>query len=370
MTKICYLITSLDTGGAEVALRTLVRGLDRSRFSVVVVSIRPVGAIGVSMREDGVRVLDLGLSGKFDPRLFTRLYSFLKKEEPDILHTFLSHSNIIGRVVGRMAGVPRIVSSIQNDRFGGRIRERLMQWTDGLADVTAIVSRKAADRMLRIGVVSPERSLVVYNGVDFKSFPLRDKPARDAVRAALSMPEDAPVVISVGRLAEQKGYPYLLEAFALVRKNDPKMILLVLGAGPLEAELKAKAEALGLGDSARFLGVQADVASYYAAADVFALASLWEGFGNVIVEAMATGLPPLVTDVCGAAEGIADGISGYIVPSKDAAALAQAMGRAFALSKEERLAMGARAREAVLGRFSAEAMVGAYQSVYEKLLKK
>ena len=226
MTKICYLITSLDTGGAEVALRTLVRGLDRSRFSVVVVSIRPVGAIGVSMREDGVRVLDLGLSGKFDPRLFTRLYSFLKKEEPDILHTFLSHSNIIGRVVGRMAGVPRIVSSIQNDRFGGRIRERLMQWTDGHADVTAIVSRKAADRMLRIGVVSPERSLVVYNGVDFKSFPLRDKPARDAVRAALSMPEDAPVVISVGRLAEQKGYPYLLEAFALVRKNDPKMILL------------------------------------------------------------------------------------------------------------------------------------------------
>ena len=369
MTKITYLITSLDTGGAEVALRTLVRGLDRSRFSVTVISIRPVGAIGLSLRDESVRVIDLGLSGKYDPRLFTRLYSNLRAERPDILHTFLSHSNIIGRIVGRMARVPRVVSSIQNDRFGGRVREALMRWTNNLADMTAIVSKKAADRMLALHIVSPKKSLVVYNGVDFKSFTFRDGALRQAARASLGLDADELVLICVGRLVEQKGYPYLLEAFALAKKHQPNMTLLILSVGPLEAELKALAGKLELGDSVRFLGVHPDIASYYAAADIFVLASLWEGFGNVIVEAMATGLPPVVTDVCGAAEGIEDGVSGYIVPSKNPNAFADAIIRVAELSNEERLAMGARARDAVLNRFSAEIMVAAYVAVYEKLLK-
>jgi glycosyltransferase involved in cell wall biosynthesis len=202
-------------------------------------------------------------------------------------------------------------------------------------------------------------ALIPNAGIDGSVEALSLHPPGDAP------PRDGPVVVACGRLTGQKGYGDLLEAFRRLRERGPAT-LWVLGEGHLRAELEARAERLRISGSVHFLGFRDNPHAYVRAADVFALSSLWEGFGNVIVEAMAVGTPVVCTDCpYGPAEIIRDGTSGLLVPPGDPEAMARALARVL-----EEPALRGRLRAGGLRRardFTAEIAAERYGALFEEV---
>jgi glycosyltransferase involved in cell wall biosynthesis len=218
--------------------------------------------------------------------------------------------------------------------------------------------------MLRLRIVPREKLRVIYNGIDVEKFKKSD--AR-AAREHLGI-TGRPTLVSVGSLTKQKGYPYLLEAAAKLKEPYPHFIWLVLGEGSERKVLEEKATALGLRDDVRFLGMKDNVIDYLRAADIFVLASLWEGLPNVVLEAMACELPVVATEVGGVRELIEDGVNGFLVPPKDAGALAQKIRYVIELPEAERQRVGSAARKRIVERFSVGTMVREYERLYNELL--
>ena len=159
----------------------------------------------------------------------------------------------------------------------------------------------------------------------------------------------------------------MLKAFARVVREHPETMLLIVGDGPLRSSMEALAQELGLG-RVRFLGIRRDVPELMNAADAYVMSSAWEGMANVLLEASATGLPIVVTDVGGNREVVVDGKTGFLVPPKDPEALAQAMLRLMALPKEERARMGRAARQYIETYYSLDKVVEQWEELYHKLL--
>ncbi|NTV45648.1 MAG: glycosyltransferase family 4 protein, partial [Chlorobiales bacterium] len=186
-----------------------------------------------------------------------------------------------------------------------------------LVDGIITNSKTIKDAYAAYGWFPPDFVKVIYNGIEKK----------ENVKAYNFKPHfgDKKVIFSAGRLAEQKGFPYLIEAAAILAKKRNDLAFMVSGEGKLEAELKALVEKAGLGDSFQFWGFCANVDPYMKGCDLFVLASLFEGMPNVVMEAMAVGTAAVATDVNGARELMEDGKTGLIVPPKDPQALADAI---------------------------------------------
>jgi len=188
------------------------------------------------------------------------------------------------------------------------------------------------------------------------------------VRVELGMPADVPLVGVVSRLTEQKGHAYLLDAFAEVIQALPSAHLLVVGDGELRPALERQAARLGLQDSVTFTGRRADVPRIMMALDVLAMPSLWEGFGLVLLEAMAAGKPVVASRVSAIPEIVADGETGLLVPPKDPAGLARALLILLRHPAQAR-EMGRRGRQRLEQQFTATCMVEQTRAVYESLIR-
>jgi len=367
--KILYLITGLKTGGAEIVLYNLVKNIDKKKFEPVVVSIIPIAEIGKKIQDSGIRVLSLSAKFKYNPLIIFRLISIFKKEKPQILHSFLFHSIFLGRIVGKTCKVPIIISSIHSEYIGGFLRNRLLQITDSLDDVVTIVSQKASETMLKSKTVSSNKLLVIYNGIDLNKFIFQDKKAREEIRKELNLKKDDKVLISIGRLFEAKGYPYLIEAIKILKSKYPDIKLLIIGEGEEKNKLETQIRGLNLEKNIFLLGRKENVSNYLNASDIFVLASLWEGFGLAIVEAMACGLPVITTNVGGIPEIIKDKISGLLVNPKDFKILAQKIDYLLNLDADSKERFALKGRKIVEQKFPLEKMMTKYEELYYKLLK-
>jgi glycosyltransferase involved in cell wall biosynthesis len=175
-----------------------------------------------------------------------------------------------------------------------------------------------------------------------------------------------PAIVSAGRLAEAKNFPLLIDAMALLRRRVPAARLFILGQGDQEPQLRKQIASLGLSDAVRLCGFQRNPWKYIARADVFALTSRYEGFGNVLIEAMACGVPVVVTSSPGPLEIVRDNVDGVIVPEHTAAAVADAL-EAILTDDRRRASMAAAAKEAS-GRFALPAIAGQYDSWFSELV--
>lgn len=365
---ILHLITELSAGGAQTALLRLLTGLDRSRFSPAVACLyNGDGAAAQHIRALGVPVTDLGMTAKWRWDALGRLYGLLRRERPAILHTWMFHANFPGRVVGRLAQVPIVVTSRRNTNVGGMLRELLNRWTARLDDKVIAVCEMARQLEIERARVPPDKVVTIYNGVDTGQFAAPDAPAVARSRMALGIPAGVPLVGAVGRLHRQKGFADLITALAQVREHFPAVRLLLVGDGELRGDLEARAQSLGLSRVVRFAGPRTDVPAILAGLDLFVLPSLWEGLPNVVLEAMAAGLPVVATAVGGTPEVVVDGISGLLVPPRDPAALAEAL---VLLLRDSglRRKMAQAGRERVEQCFSVEQMVRKTEDLYETLL--
>ncbi len=224
------------------------------------------------------------------------------------------------------------------------------------------VSKSAADSYVAASVPC-EKTTTVPNGI-LEPAPQR---TREAVRTSLGVTRDAPLVLSVGRFTEQKGYRYLLEALPRVLADIPVAVFALVGEGPLDEELKAQADALGVAENVLFLGRRDDVPDLLGASDLFASASLFEGLPLVVLEALALGVPVVGTNVCGIRDAVQNGVTGRLVAPEDAGALAAGLLETLC-QPEVRRRWGAAGRAHFHACHRAERMAAETRRVYEQLL--
>ncbi|NLE37550.1 MAG: glycosyltransferase [Pirellulaceae bacterium] len=367
--SVALCITELDVGGAERCLVELATRLDRRRFEPVVYALArpPEGDRSClsALEAAGIDVHFLGLRRKYQfPIAVARLARRFKRQRPDVVQSFLHHAGIVSRLAARWAGVPVVVSGI-------RVAERRERWplwldrtTTGMVDRHVCVSRAVA----RFSIVEgglPEASLVVIpNGIDLQRY-------QNAVPADLrdvGIVSERRLVTYIGRLDAQKGLEWLLRGARSWLADAPDCDLALVGQGPQRSALERLAAEEGISDRVQFLGFRADVPALLARSSLLVLPSRWEGMPNVVLEAMAAGLPVVATDVEGVAELLGDDADGQVVPFGDTAAFAAAVTRILS-DRDLADRLGRRNRSRAAEYFQIDDMVERYQTLWTELVQ-
>lgn len=365
--KICYLITGLNVGGAEMMLYRLIEKLDKTRYDIKVISIIPLGKVAEKIKKLQVEVISLEMRSKYDVFVILRLVDLLKKIKPVILHSYLFHANFLGRVAGKIAKVPIIISSIRNSKFGGKVRELALKYTDKYSDATTIVCQAAANRMIKRRVVSKEKLHVIYNGIEPELY-YSNKNSKLELRKKMNIPLERKIILSVGRLQYQKGYPYVIQSAFELKKRGYDFLWLIAGEGELRPQLDKLVREYDLEDCIQFLGIRDDIPELMCASDIFVLSSLWEGLPGVVLEAMAAGLPVVATNVGGTPELVENGKNGFLVPPRNSLLMADAIEKIMSMDHTKQLEMGILGTEIVKQRFTVDKMVRSHEQLYLKLL--
>jgi glycosyltransferase involved in cell wall biosynthesis len=312
-TRIAFCITDLDPGGAERALVQLVIRLDRRRFTSHVICLSRPGELVQTLLTADLPVTCLNACRRWDVTVAWRLYRQLRKLRPELLQTFLFHANLAGRVAGWLARVPHVISGIrvaERRRNAYLLLDRLTEW---MVEKHVCVSEAVREHSRVAGRLSGTKLCVIPNGVDFDRF-------ASAVPLDLrqwNIEPDDQVWLTVGRLDPQKGPWDLLQAVEKLHSTHPRLKLLWAGRGPLQAEMQHWIDSHHLQQTIQLIGWQDNIPGLLKAAHGFVLASHWEGMPNVILEALAAGLPVISTDVEGVAEIIEDDVTGWIVKTGD-----------------------------------------------------
>jgi glycosyltransferase involved in cell wall biosynthesis len=378
--KILFTIGSLDIGGAERHLAQLAPRLTAAGWEVCIFCITDAGAQADDLRSYGVEVLTPPYKTLRRARWRTvrRLHVIaalvaltvhLLRTRPAIAHFFLPYSYVLGGIAALAAGVPvRIMSrrSLQDYQRERPWMAKLERWLHPRMTAILANSRQVAAELIESEGCPPAKVGIVYNGVDNGAFAAPHR--RAAIRKTLGITDSALVMIIVANLIPYKGHSDLLSGLGRIGPNLPEdWTLLCVGRddGPLCA-LQKQAQASNIGPHVRFLGVRRDIADLLSAADLAILCSHQEGFANAIIEAMAAGLPAVVTDVGGNAEAVRDGIDGLVVPPHEPAALGAAILR-LSCDRDQRTRMGRSAAQRAKEHFSFERCVENYERVYREL---
>lgn len=361
--RIAFCITDLDPGGAERSLVQLVTRLDRNRWEPAVFCLAARGVLADELEAAGIPVVCLGARGWTSSGAMYRLVRELRRFRPVLLQTFLFHANLAGRIAGALAGVGTIVSGIRVAEKRSRTFLRLDRWTNWLVSTNICVSEAVADFSISVARLSPKKTVVIPNGVDVARF----ANAQPADLAQFGIPSGSPVLLTIGRLDRQKGLDDLLETAALVVARHPRVHFLLVGKGPERPHLEQAIREKGLAERVHLAGWHSDIPELLAAGTALVLSSLWEGLPNVILEAMAAGLPVVATRVEGVAELVVEGRTGLIVAPHAPQELAAAIEKLLAdPSFAKELGQSGQTRASAV--FSWEKMAARYCAVYESLL--
>jgi glycosyltransferase involved in cell wall biosynthesis len=306
---------------------------------------------------DGVRLL----------RGLGRLYQILRAEKICVVETFTHHANLLGLPVAWAARVPVRVAN-HRGRIDGlpKWMERLHSWMVNLGIATDLVavSRGVYRQAIDEEGIDPSKITLIQNGID-NSEPRTDlSMTRNTLAHEIGVAPEGCIVLTVGRLEEQKGHTYLLDAIPSVLERFPQTTFAFAGEGSLRTKLENKTREMGIEHAVRFLGNRTDVHDLLRFSDVFVLPSLWEGLSNALLEAMAAGLPVVATRVEGTEEVIEDGINGLLVPPADPQALSQAILR-FLSEDRLRIQIGQAGEKHVKENYTLEKMCGRYESLFK-----
>lgn len=360
--RIAFCITDLDPGGAERALVQLVTRLDRRRWEPAVFCLSGGGSLVEELKAAGVRVVCLGARHWTSLGVLWRLVRELRRFRPEIVQTFLFHANLAGRVAARLAGVRHVVSGIRVAERRSRLPLWLDRWTNGMVRFNVCVSQAVAEFSVSVAGLPADKIAVIPNGVDVAKF--ETAPAADL--ASLGIPAGSRVLLTIGRLDPQKGLRDLIAAAAIVAPKFPDVHFLLVGEGPERDELERLIRERRLGGQVHLAGWRGDVPNVLAAGHALVLSSLWEGMPNVVLEAMAAGLPVVATRVEGISELVIEERTGLLVPPHAPEELAAAIEKLLADATTAR-AMGQAGRDRARAEFSWDKMVARYEDVYRAL---
>jgi len=363
-------LPSLVVGGAERLVVHLVAHLSRARFAPVCICLEsPLGThYEARVQASGAPLYFLGKGASASGGVLRQLSALFQQYRPAVVHTHIIGLNyayllmLRYRTPARVHTVHSLAHREQGVRVGAWVRQLAFRYRLGGVVPVAVADEVRASIQQLYGYPDPR---LIPNGIPTDEY-APDPHTRAQWRQAHGIEPHATVLTHVGRFAPPKNHALLVEAFAQVRADAPLYLLLV-GGGELEDAVREQVAGLDLESRVRFLGIRADVADILRASDVFVLSSRVEGNPMSVMEAMAAGLPVVSTAVGGVPELVREGVTGLLVPSEDAGALAQAM-QALVDDPVRRQAMGAAARQHAVAHFDIRHTVRGYEQLYETLL--
>lgn len=370
--KILHIITGLNTGGAEMMLYKLVSRMNRNKFDIQVILLTDIGPIGKKIEDLGIPVSALGMKrGIPNPQMVFKLARWLKKYRPDIIQTWMYHSDLIGGLAAKMSGNIPVVWGIHHSNLDPKGNKRTTIWT---AKVCARFSRwlpvkivccsEASKRVHTALGYAAEKMVVIPNGFDLNLFK-PDLEEGTLVRQELGIPEDTIIIGMVGRFDPQKDHLNFIKAAALLQKEIPDVQFLLCGDDIIweNHKLSKWIEDAGLSNNFHLLGRRDDIPQIMTALNIASSSSYGEGFPNVVGEAMACGVPCVVTDVGDSALIVGD--TGIVVPPKDSNDLALAWKELIEIGKDRRQRLGDNARRRIREKFSLPSVVERYEELYK-----
>lgn len=364
--RVAHVITSLGIGGAQTMLYQLLA--HRQHTAAVVVGLVGTAPVGERIRALGVPVASLGMRpGVPDPRGVLRLAAWLRRSRVEIVHTWMYHANLVGGLAARLAGrVPVVWGLHHADPDPARLKPLTRAALHAGARLSArlperIVCCSEATRRVHAGLGYATAAMeVIPNGFDVAALQ-PDPEARRALRAELGIPPDAVVIGLVARFSPPKDHAMFAAAAARLGAGV-RFVLCGEGVTWDNRTLVDWIDAAGPRERYRLLGARDDIGRLMSAFDLLSLTSWSEGCPNAVGEAMACGVPCVVTDVGDAALMVGD--TGYVVPPRDPAALATAWRMLIALGRDGRRRLGLAARHRIAERFSLSEVVRRYESLY------
>jgi glycosyltransferase involved in cell wall biosynthesis len=367
--RVTFVLPSLNGGGAERAAVQVLNGLPWAKWDRSMFLFERTGPYLADL--DPSIVLESSPSPSRGDR-WQALRRFVKESEPHVVVAFLSFATTLSATRAAQTGA-RVVFN-QQTPMTAFLSDADYEWRDGwrraiftatsrltysAADLIVATSNGVAEDLTKNFGVNPDTIQVVPNPVDLDMV-----RTRAGEPGAIEIDRAAPVIVAAGRLADAKNYPLLIDAMAVLRQSLPAR-LFILGQGELEQPLRRQIAERNLDGAVTLLGFQRNPWKHIARADVFALSSHYEGFGNVLIEAMAVGVPVVATASAGTRDIISHGVDGLLVEAHTAEALAEALRQVLADS-DRRSMMAAQARRAS-EKFAAPRVIARYDAMLEQL---
>jgi len=378
MIRILHIHTLPIISGSGINTFLSMRGMDR-RIYEAELACAPGG-----------RLLDLVQSHNMSVRTFNNLVQplhpvkdllalmnltfFLKKNRYHIVHTHNSKAGFLGRLAAKFAGVPVIVHTVHGFAFHDQepiwrqnlfrnLERRASRWCDKMI----FISQPLIDWALREGIVTEDKAVKIYSGIELDQFGPVTKDTKNKIRSKWRIGHEDVVIGVVSKLWEGKGHVILIKAFKELRKEIKDIRLVIVGEGYIYNELRNLVHMLGLDDSVLFTGFQMDVSEIIATFDVAVLPSFFEGMGRVLLEAMAMEKPVVASRVGGIPDLVEHGVNGFLVSPGDVLELSNTIKK---IVRDKKLAheMGKKGRKRITEQFNAEAMVQSIEKVYNECL--
>jgi glycosyltransferase involved in cell wall biosynthesis len=369
--KVCHIITGLPRGGAQTTLYNLLDRHDTDKFQMDVISLTETGPVGEMIQGLGIPVRALNINRKWpNPLALLKLAGWLARDRPDVVQTWMYHSDLVGGIAARLTGRRTIWNIRQSDLDPKTSKWATIMTAKACAAVSwfvphRIVCCSQASRIVHHALGYDDgRMLVIGNGIDLKQF-RPDHDARLDIRRQLGIGDDALLIGLIARFHPQKDHRSFVTAAAELVRQRPDAHFLLCGEDITEAnaELMGWIEEAGIAANCHLLGERGDVPKINAALDLSLSTSAYgEGFSNVLIEAMACGVPCVTTDVGDSALIVGD--LDQVVSPRDPHGLAGAIGAILDLSGEQRRALGAQCRGRIETEFQLSTVIERYQNLY------
>ncbi len=364
--NIMHLIVSMPIGGVENQLFNILKLYNKEKHDVFLCCIRDLGELGCEAKRFGIPAIELGLmkSNMFDLRIVWKIYKVLKTNNIHILRTHQYVANLYGRLAAIIAQTPVVIASFHNlYTRPKRHRSFFNRLLARKSDFLVAVSNAVAEDIVKYDRINRKKIRIIYNGIDLEKF--NKLPDKNKCREDFGLPQDKIILGNVGRISEAKNQKIILEALAMLYRDD--IVALFVGEGHLRGKLQNLSGKLGIMDRVIFLGKipHERIPIALKAMDIFCFPSLWEGFPSALVEAMATGLSIIASAIHPHREVVGD--AGVLIPPSNAEKLTDTL-KLLLNNQSLRDEFDKRARERAK-LFSIHNTVKAYEGMFEEVLQ-
>jgi glycosyltransferase involved in cell wall biosynthesis len=363
--KILHMVEDLNIGGLERVVESIVIGLNNDKYDIEVWCLAKGGTIADCLIEKGINLRILGMKSYYNPYNILKLSYYLKKSRITIIHLHGYFGNTFGRLSAVFAGVPIKIAHIHTTYYKFKKRniciEKLLSY---FTDKIICISKATKKFVEEFEGISEKKTCLIYNGVS----PVRELSYKPNLkRISCNFSKDDIIAITVASLVHHKGHRILIDAISIISKKFKNLKLFILGDGPLRGTLESHVRDKGLESTIIFIGKKNDVFSYLKISDLFILPSIErEGLGLALIEAMASGLPLIGTDIGGIPEVIENNVNGIMIPPDNTNSLAEAIERLIT-DQKLRNEMGKEGKRIFKEKFSEKTMIHKIESLYDQL---
>ena len=377
--KLLHIVGDSKFGGGSIVILKLAQKVKKLGWVVDVLTTD--STFQKILKENNIGVIDLDVIWRDirpirDLRGLYRLYSFLKNSEYTIVHTHTSKAGFIGRLAAKLARVPVIIHTVHGFAFHEEsnpiilyIFTQLERLASHWCDKIVTVSNFHKEWALKLKIGNKNKVIAIPNGINVER--ITPNLPKEEFLKQLGLSQDVFIILTMGRLAPQKGIEYLLRAIPIIKLEISKPFkVLIVGEGPLRTHLENLAKKLDITNDVLFLGFRSDIGNLLNIADIVVLPSLWEGLSIALLEAMAAGKPIITTNISSNKEVLIDnGYAGLIVPKRNSAALSEAILKLYD-NRNLAIELGKRAKEVFYRKYAEENMINKYLELYSSCLSK